>query len=167
MAVRVLPAEFARIVGCSKQSVSRWLRNGTVTLGADGRLDPTHAMRQLIRHGDPGRIRLRLVKQAMANMTDLRAEAARAGELEQQLSEAKKRIAFLDGYCQELDETFDRFLPSVLFAARHRFVEVADDEAALRRLIAESLDLALIQAGDSLGSADFFDVDLSALVLPE
>lgn len=81
LAVRLRPAEFARCIGVTKQSVSRWIADGKVTLGADGRLNPTAAMRQLLRTGDPGRIRARLIRQAFTDLGDLRAQAARADEL--------------------------------------------------------------------------------------
>ena len=54
LAVRLLPAEFARTVGVSRQTVSQWIKQGKVTLGADGRLDPTRAFRQLLRPLPPG-----------------------------------------------------------------------------------------------------------------
>lgn len=94
LAVRLLPSEFARAVGVSKQCVSLWVKNEKVTLGADGRLNPQAAMRQLLRNGNPGRIRARIVRQAFADMADLRTEAARASDLEQQLAAAKaQRLA--------------------------------------------------------------------------
>ena len=48
IAVRLLPAQFARMVGVSKQSVSKWIRAGKVTLGPDGRLDPVAEHLELI-----------------------------------------------------------------------------------------------------------------------
>lgn len=81
LAVRLRPAEFARAIGTTKQSVSRWIKDGKVTLGADGRLNPTKAMRELLRTGDPGRIRASLVRHALSDMGDLRAQANRADDL--------------------------------------------------------------------------------------
>lgn len=36
LAVRLRPAEFARCIGVTKQSVSRWIADGNLTLATDG-----------------------------------------------------------------------------------------------------------------------------------
>lgn len=95
MSVRVLPAEFSRMIGTTKQSVSRWIRNGKLTLGVDGRLNPSAAIRQLARTCDPGRFRVRLIKQAVSDMRETVEQAARANQLEQELSDARREIARL------------------------------------------------------------------------
>ena len=110
LAVRLRPAEFARCIDVTKQSVSRWIKNGTVTLGADGRLNPTAAMRQLLRTGDPGRIRARLVRQAFADMGDLRAQAARADELGRKVALLEEQIE-VERFSADQDyETLERWL---------------------------------------------------------
>lgn len=87
VAMRVLPAEFARLVGVSKQSVSQWIKQGKVTLGPDGRLDPHKASREVLQRTDPARLRARVFKDAMAGTGQLRA---RVRELEQQLANERK-----------------------------------------------------------------------------
>lgn len=110
LAVRLRPAEFARCIGVTKQSVSRWIKNNTVTLGADGRLNPTAAMRQLLRTGDPGRIRARLVRQAFADMGDLRAQAARADDAERKVVALAEQIE-VERFASDQDyETLERWL---------------------------------------------------------
>ena len=93
MAMRMLPAEFARAVGVSKQSVSRWIRSGKVTLFADGRLNPVVALRQVIRHSEPGQLRSRWLRLAMADMDDLRTQAAQASNLQQLVVDLRRQLA--------------------------------------------------------------------------
>lgn len=57
--IRVRPSEFARMMGCSKQAVSIWIRNGKVVLGGDGRLDPSQAIAQLLKNSNPNQLRLK------------------------------------------------------------------------------------------------------------
>lgn len=110
LAVRLRPAEFARCIGVTKQSVSRWIADGKVTLGADGRINPTAAMRQLLRTGDPGRIRARLVRQAFADMGDLRALAARADEAERKVAVLAEQIEVERAAADQDYETVDGWL---------------------------------------------------------
>jgi hypothetical protein len=93
MAMRMLPAEFARAVGVSKQSVSRWVKAGKVTLFADGRLNPVVALRQVIRHSEPGQLRARWLRLAMDDLADLRAQAARASDLQQLVADLRRQLA--------------------------------------------------------------------------
>ncbi|WP_305073463.1 hypothetical protein [Propionivibrio sp.] len=160
LGVRLLPSEFSRACGVSRQCVSQWIKIGKVTLGADGRLDPTRAFRQLLRSGDPGRIRARLVRQAFADMADLRAEAGRAALLEQQLADAQQRIDFLEGFSKELGQASE-IAPEVLADAIGEIHAAADlnDRAALVACFADLLDRALLRAASELAGLD--DIDLS------
>lgn len=87
VAMRVRPAEFARLIGTSKQSVSRWIKSGTVTLGPDGMIDPKVATRQYLERTDPARQRARVLKQATASMEELRA---RVRDLEAELDNERQ-----------------------------------------------------------------------------
>lgn len=104
MSVRVLPAEFSRMIGTTKQSVSRWIREGKLTLGVDGRLNPSAAMRQLARTCDPGRFRVRLIKQAVSDMRETTERAARADVLEHELATAQREIARLSEIVRMMKE---------------------------------------------------------------
>ncbi len=109
--VRILPAQLARALDVSKQSVSRWVRDGWVTLGADGRLDPVVAIGQLLRRCDPGRLRARWLRQAVTEVQELREAAAsadaRVAEVEArlgaELAAARHRIEYLDHFAADLD----------------------------------------------------------------
>lgn len=79
LAVRVRPAEFARLLGVSKQTVSIWIRDGKVTINAlDGLLDVRRAIQDVLRNTDPGRLRSRVLRQAVTDALDLRQNLARA-----------------------------------------------------------------------------------------
>ena len=56
----------------SKQSVSQWIKQGKVTLGPDGKLDPAKASREIFERTDPGRLRARVFKSALEGRDDLR-----------------------------------------------------------------------------------------------
>ena len=77
IAVRLLPAQFARVVGGSKQSVSKWIRAGKVTLGPDGRMDPVSAIQEVLRNTAPAKLRARLFRQAMNGADALQVENRR------------------------------------------------------------------------------------------
>ncbi|MBS0194777.1 MAG: hypothetical protein JSR34_11075 [Proteobacteria bacterium] len=92
MAMRVLPSEFARMCGVSKQTVSQWIKKGTVSLLPDGRLDPVRASRQVLQNTDPARLRARVFRQASASQEELRQRIRTLeGELKA-LREERQRI---------------------------------------------------------------------------
>ncbi len=117
--MRVLPAQFARMVGVSKQTVSRWVRTGKVTLGPDGRLDPAKASAQVVRNSDPARLRARALRGPAADLDELRKRVAflesavsrQQAEAEAQLRAARFRAedsaaAGLDRLCTALEARF-------------------------------------------------------------
>lgn len=87
VAMRVLPAQFAALVGVSKQSVSRWIKKGIVTLGPDGKIDPSIGAREVIQKTDPNRMRARVFKSALSSHREL-----------------QKRILVLENEIQEFKE---------------------------------------------------------------
>lgn len=93
LAVRLLPAEFSRVLGVSKQSVSRWIKSGKVTVGCDGRINPNEGMRQLLRNGDPGRIRARLIRSAVSDLSELRAQVSQLEILEKEMEQLRQALA--------------------------------------------------------------------------
>ncbi len=163
--VRILPSEFARSLGVHKSTVSRWLKNGTIAAGADGRIDPQRATRQLLRNGDPGRFRARLLRQAYADVNDLRAQADRAAQLEQQLLDLQVAAA------QERERADDDYatLNGWLDAFERRIGAIPQVERAALddlawRAHAKSLLLDVMYAGDDLdeiGRQAFADLSLA------
>jgi hypothetical protein len=73
MDLRVKPAQFARMVGVSKQAVSKAIQTGKLMLGPDGKINPKKGLREYLENSDPTRVRVRTFKQAMTETEDLRA----------------------------------------------------------------------------------------------
>lgn len=105
--IRVRPAEFARLMQCSKQAVSQWVKEGKITLGADGRLDPTKAVSQLLRNSDPDRLR---AKTLAPLMRDIGRYEQRILQLENALQEAHADLAEADDAGDQAYRTFDRIV---------------------------------------------------------
>lgn len=135
---RVLPAEFARALGVSRTSVSRWVQRGYVVLGVDGRCDPVAALRRLISVTDPSRHRARWLRMATADLAELRAEAAEAGRLRDELSTERRAAAENHGEMAAWLESFERRIAAIPIDLR-----ASDDPAAwAARVHAELLTAA-------------------------
>jgi hypothetical protein len=102
--IRVRPAEFSRMMGCSKQAVSRWIQEGKVLLGVDGRLNPGVAVQQLLRNSNPSQIRSKFLKPVLV---DLDMARKRIRELESLLRNEKEQSEFTDGANAELIEILE------------------------------------------------------------
>lgn len=98
--VRVRPATFARMMGVSKQAVSKWIASEKIRLGADGRLDPNEAARQVVQNSDPGRLRARVLRSATEETSALRKEVER---FRSEVEAAKQRVNYLEALTRELD----------------------------------------------------------------
>ncbi len=118
VAVRVRPADFARMMGVSKQAVSDWIKRGVVTLGPDGRLDPSKAARQYAANADPAKMRVRVMKGAMDDVGALKRELR---DLRQQLAASDARHA----YAMHVDEVEER-LARLLDALAERVPTLAE-----------------------------------------
>lgn len=145
--IRIQPAQFARALGVSKQSVSRWLKDGWVCLGADGRLDPTVAIGQLLRRCDPGRLRARWLRQAVGEVQDLRDNLAiaedRATTAEAALRDALASTAGRDEWIASAERAAEIWKTMVVDAADElRAAPSADWPAILTRLELDADDAA-------------------------
>ena len=75
--VRVSQADFARLVGVSRQTVSQWVRKGKIqTAYPDGSLDPARAARDVIRNTKPSQLRAKVFKVATEDAQALRIRLA-------------------------------------------------------------------------------------------
>jgi ParB-like chromosome segregation protein Spo0J len=90
---RVTQAELARLLGTSRQSVSRWVKRGAVEIGIDGRTDAREAVRRILGRADPSRLRGALLRTAMPEVARLRAAAERVPGLEIELEQARAALA--------------------------------------------------------------------------
>lgn len=135
LAVRLLPAEFSRALGVSKQSVSRWIKSGKVTVGCDGRINPNEGMRQLLRNGDPGRIRARLIRSAVSDLSELRAQVSQLDILEKEMEQLRqalaverKRLAMADAdydILESVHSEFTKAIENVPFSIRKSFTDAS------------------------------------------
>lgn len=141
--MRVRPSEFSRMIGVSRQTVSQWIRHGKVTLGSDGRLDPQAAAQQVVRNSDPTRLRARVLKEVVGDVSGLRR---RIVALEEDIASARNRIAFLDQFCRD-SERIDDVLLGLICDALCDLAALPDNAARL--LMLEDLrDRAAIIAGE-------------------
>jgi len=101
LSIRVRPAQFARMVGVSKQSVSCWIRDGKVTLGPDGRLNPAKACDEVLRHTDPSRLRAKVLRPLVDDVATLRRQIQ---ERDHRIEELRARIDYLDGFAREIED---------------------------------------------------------------
>lgn len=100
--LRVTPAAFSRMIGVSKQSVSKAIQAGRISApGADGKLDPKRAAREYLNNTDPARIRAHALRDVAKEADELRAtvrtltaEVQRLGaELEAERAFSDRRAA--------------------------------------------------------------------------
>lgn len=152
--VRILPAEFARLLGVSKQSVSCWIRDGKVTINPlDGRLDVQTAIQQVLRNTDPGRLRARVLRQAVQDVQGLRDEISRAqGEIESlraELAEARESIKFFQRYADDGDCFEEQF--RALLIEREPDLRNTPDGEAWAGLLNRLWDMALDQCDREAG----------------
>lgn len=123
VAMRVKPAQFARMAGVTKQAVSMWIKEGKVSLGPDGLLDPVVASRQVFERTDPARLRARVFRDAVAPYADLQK---RVRELEE---ERAAWLAWRHLYLHQ-DEIYERLgaLQNALSFEFDRLVEANIDD---------------------------------------
>lgn len=97
--IRVTRAEFSRLMGCSKQAVTEWVKSGRVSIGVDNRLDPRKAVSQLLQSGDPARIRSRVLQPFVRQIDELLEKIKR---LEQELNTERENALFYEAACNGL-----------------------------------------------------------------
>ena len=90
--IRVTRAQFARMIGCSRQSVTEWVQAGRLTVGPDGRFDPCKAVADLLRTGDPAKLRVLALRPAVEELARSRNRIA---DLEVALQKSTSEAAAL------------------------------------------------------------------------
>ncbi len=99
LGVRVTRAEFSRLIGVSRQSVTDWVKNGRIVVGADGRFNPREAVTSYLRTGDITKIRSFVLAPMVKEIKELRERNAK---LSSDLANAKDAAEFQEGSSLEL-----------------------------------------------------------------
>jgi len=171
--VRVLPAEFSRLLGVSKTTVSRWIAAGKIAINpVDGRLDLQTGVQQVLSNTSPGRMRARALRVAVGDLAQLRRTAAEADErvaevearLGAELAAARRRIEYLDHFADDLDCILEGVLKLVVESElAFRGTSSSDEWSDLvRRIEGEAAATC-----DELYNADDTDDALDALTARE
>lgn len=154
--IRVTRAQFARIMGCSRQAVTEWVRAGRLTVGVDGRFDPRQAVASLLRTGDPARLRARVLQPLALELQSYRAriveleaalgQAIRNTEVQRgQLAELAEEKEFFEGSSEEFAGVFEA-LKTELSASWHALAALPDGDGL--GIVLEWLDRALLCGSD-------------------
>lgn len=91
--IRMKPAEFSRLIGVSKQAVSAWIRDGKISIGFDGHLNPNEAISQLLKKSNPAKLRS---KALMPLIKQIRALSVMNKQKELDLAELKDEVVFFE-----------------------------------------------------------------------
>lgn len=161
LAIRVRPAEFARLLGVSKQTVSVWIRDGKVTANAlDGLLDVRRAIQDVLRNTDPGRLRSRVLRQAVTDALELRENLARAEDraeaAEAALRERVSKIEFLEKWSTDADRSLEIFQRLIVEQADRLREASADEWPAILQELSDAADLEVNPLDDD-DLADFIN----------
>ena len=87
--IRVTRAQFARMMNVSRQAVTEWVKAGRLTVGADDRFDPRKAVADLLRTGDPAKLRAKALQPLANEMSSMRQ---RIVDLESGIGQCMKTI---------------------------------------------------------------------------
>lgn len=164
--LRVRPSEFARLLGVSKQCISTWIRQGKIDAPnhLDGRLDVQRAINSVLRNTCPGRLRSRVLRQAVTDALELRENLARAEDraeiAEAALREAQESLDGLERWSADGDAHAEAF--------RGLIIEHAESlRAAPIEAWAQTLDDLSNAAWDAVDAANGIGPDDIADLLQE
>jgi DNA-binding XRE family transcriptional regulator len=142
--LRLTRAQFARLLGVSRQTTSMWAKAGKITIGADGRLDPRVAVAQLLRHSDPARVRAKVLAPLIEELSALRHRVA---ELEAKLQSALEDAASHKGAVAEMEAKLQSALEDAAFYEGAVDELLAQQKALLGHLDAERAALSALSGG--------------------
>lgn len=146
--VRMSRAEFARLLGVSKQAVGEWVKSGKILLGVDGLLDPRQAVQQLLRNTDPARLRSKVLAPLVRDVGMLQRRIA---DLEAEIARVREDAEFHEGAAGELLEQW-----AALFARLR-------DEWCDLRLLPAPQGLAALEAWREGVEASEFGADTAIM----
>lgn len=151
--IRVTRAEFSRIMGCSKQAITEWVKSGRIVVGLDGRFDPRAAMASLVRTGDPARIRSMILAPLVRDIgkRDIEIKLLRTA-----LAGAEEDADSLEGAVSEMNELLDGLIDRLV----SEFPQLAELELAslinaIIRWVGHARQYTLDSAGYLLDHVDF------------
>jgi hypothetical protein len=144
--LRIRPADLARMIGVSKQTISVWIRNGKVTVGPDGRLNPVEACRQVMRNSDPSRLRSKMLRGLCDDEGDLRRQISERDAL---ITKLNARVEYLTGCWDELDCAFEQFLTEI--PAQWESLCILDPDLIVPAL-RELFNTSIITCGEAAGT---------------
>lgn len=150
--IRVRPAQLARLCGVSKQAVSGWIKRGLITLGPDGRVDPTKAARDLVTRSDPGRLRARVFKDIVDDVGGLRRRIA---SLEGKNRDLQERVTHLDRV-RRAQATCEKVFAQLLHAAEAD-LRATTGSAAWRAAVDQLRDEAAMAVAGTGPAPDVFE----------
>ena len=158
--IRVTRAQFSRMMGCSRQAVTDWVNAGRLTVGADGRFDPCKAVADLLKTGDPARLRVQGHQQLADELAGYRVrithlEAAlgksmmESQALRADLAVEKENAEFEAGAASEFLELFDALIDQ-LPATWHALSDMPENAGAeiIIGWLHKALQVGAGQAGD-------------------
>lgn len=125
--LKVRQADFARLMGCSKQAVSEWVKTGRVQVGADGLINPREAVARLIRYSDPAKVRSIVLRPLVSQIYALQARVA---ELEIENDRLRESEQFASETVIEVLESFS-FICRTLSADWESFCKLDAGLAAI------------------------------------
>jgi len=149
--LRLTRAQFARLMGTSRQAVTTWVKTGKITIGADGRLDPRVAVAQLLRHSDPAKVRAKVLAPLIEELSALRHRVA---ELEAKLQSALEDAAFHKGAVAELEAKLRSALEDAAFHEGAADELLAQQKALLDHLDAERAALSALGGAEVVAAVE-------------
>ena len=148
MALRVSQAEFAKIMGVSRAAVSKWVKDGKIRPGVDGRFCPRQAAKSLLATTEPTRLRARVLRDVAEETQTLREENAR---LKSELATLRKTLRVVE------KDANDFFAQSVVWPELllERWQHMANAKTEDERR-----DLIEILTGECRARAEFKTIEL-------
>ena len=104
--IRMKPAEFSRLIGVSKQAVSAWIRDGKISIGRDGHLNPNEAISQLLKKSNPAKLRS---KALMPLIKQIRALSLMNKQKDLDLAELNDEV----GFFEQSNEDYSKIISTI------------------------------------------------------